>query len=364
MKKLDYSKSVNYNLMDPIKILAQQKAKGTANLLKQSGMKEVSASRGESAYVWETPDAYFAFVIEGLGTKNLVADELRRNGKTYYDKIAQDTVATIVNDIIVVGAKPIVINAYFAVGDSTWFKDLQRSKDLINGWSKACAMAGATWGGGETPTLQNIVHPKTIELGGSCIGIIKPKKRLVLGNKLKAGDRVLLLQSSGIHANGLTLARKIADKLPRRYSTKINGQLTYGEALLKPTIIYAKLVRDLFKGGVDLHYIVNITGHGWRKLMRATKPFTYILDKLPKPQPIFDFIQKHSGNSDKEMYGNFNMGAGFAVFVPQKDVEKVLRIAKKHKIKAYNAGYVERGPKKVIIKPKNITFEGTSLRVR
>lgn len=361
--KLTYaSTGVNYHSLDPIKLLAQ---KAAAKTLRNSSVSEISASRGESAYVWEEKDAYRAFVIEGLGTKNLVADEMYKiTGKTYYDAIAQDTVAMIVNDLIVVGAKPQVINAYFAVGDSDWFLDKKRAVDLINGWVKACQLSSAAWGGGETPTLKGIIDTQTIELGGSAVGIIKPKKRLTLGNKLKAGDAIILIESSGIHANGLTLARAISEKLTHGYKTKLSDGSMYGEALLKPTYIYAQLVESLFKSGIDIHYMVNITGHGWRKLMRANRNFTYRITEVPKISPLFTFIQEHSGNADSEMYGNFNMGAGFGIFVPAAQVEKALRICKKIKFKAWNAGKVEKGPKQVMIEPKKKIFTEETLAVR
>jgi phosphoribosylformylglycinamidine cyclo-ligase len=237
------STGVNYNVMDPIKKLAQSAAKKTSFNLLSLGMSEKEASRGESAYVWEEKDSYRAFVVEGLGTKNIIADQTNKiTHKNYYHQIAQDTVAMIINDLIVVGAKPQILNAYFAVGSSDWFLDKKRSKDLINGWKDACNLAGVVWGGGETPTLKDIVNPDTIDLGGSAVGIIKPKKRLVLGDKLTSGDVILLIESSGIHANGLTLARSIASKLPQGYATKLDNGQIYGEALLAPTYIYAKLV--------------------------------------------------------------------------------------------------------------------------
>lgn len=365
-QKITYAQTgVNYEAMDPIKILAQLRAKSTAKNLKRFSMTEVGASRGESAYVWEEKDSYRSFVIEGLGTKNLIADEVRKfTGKTHYDAIAQDTVAMIVNDLITLGADPQVINAYFAVGNADWFLDKKRAEDLINGWAKACELSGAVWGGGETPTLKDIINPDTIDLGGSAIGLIKPKSRLVLDTKLKAGDAIMLIESSGIHANGLTLARTIASQLPKGYATLLPNKKSYGESLLVPTHIYVTLINDLFAKDIDIHYMANITGHGWRKLMRAKKNFSYVINKIPPPQPLFEFIQKHSGNDDREMYGNFNMGAGFAIFVNPKDTDKIIKIAKKNKLKAWNAGTVTKGKRQVIIEPKNIVFSGETLQVR
>lgn len=360
------STGVDYGAMDPFKRRAQIRARETALNLGRFGMTEIEASRGESAYVWEEPDAYRAFVPEGLGTKNRVADVMRKiTGKTYYDQIAQDTVAMIINDLIAVGADPQVINAYFAVGSSDWFADEERARDLVEGWARACNLAGAVWGGGETPTLKGIIEPDTIDLSGSAIGIIKPKERLTLGDKLTAGDAIVLVESSGIHANGLTLARAVAERLAEGYATKLSNGKMYGEVLLTPTHIYAGLIRDLFEAGVDIHYMVNITGHGWRKLMRANRAFTYVINVLPEVPEELSLIQDVSGNDDREMYGNFNMGAGFAVYVPRDQVDLVRQIAmQNHRLTAFKAGSVEEGERQVIIKPKNIVFEAETLGVR
>ena len=360
------STGVDYSAMDPLKRKAQLRARATSENLARFGSKEVEQSRGESAYVWEEQDSYRAFVIEGLGTKNKVADETRKiTGKTYYDAIAQDTVAMIVNDLIVVGAEPQVVNAYFAAGSSEWFSDEERVSDLVDGWGNACDMAGAVWGGGETPTLRGIIEPDTIDLSGSAIGIVKPKDRLILGDKLKPGDAILLVESSGIHANGLALARTVANMLPDGYATRLPSLKSYGEALLTPTHIYAGLIRDLFDADVDLHYMVNITGHGWRKLMRAERELSYIIDDIPSPQAEFLLIQEVSGNDDQEMYGNFNMGAGFAVFIPSEQVDRARGVAwHNNGLRALHAGHVEEGPKQVVIKPKNLIYKSDTLDLR
>jgi phosphoribosylformylglycinamidine cyclo-ligase len=360
------STGVDYDAMDPIKRRAQLKARETAANLLSLGYKEIEASRGESAYVWEESDKFGAFVVEGLGTKNIIADAMRSiTGKTYHEEIAQDDVAMIVNDIIVVGARPIVVNAYFAAGDSEWFSDEEKMEDLTEGFKNACNQAGAVWGGGESPTLTQIIAAGTADLAGASVGEIKPKDRLVLGDKLRSGDAILLLESSGMHSNGSSLVRKIADKLPDGYATLLSDGKMFGEAALVPTHIYVQAIQDLFEAGIDIHYMVNITGHGWRKLMRAEKNLSYVIDEVPEPQPIFSFIQEHSGNDDKEMYGNFNMGAGFAVFIPQEDVENARKIIKeKRGLNSWQAGHVEEGPRQVVIKPKDIVFEGKTLGVR
>src|SRR3989344_4843881 len=279
------STGVNYDAMDPFKRMAQiagRETAGNINRLNGGEFREFETSRGESAYLIEAAKSYFAHVEEGLGTKNLVADAMYAlTGKSYYDQIAQDTVAMIVNDLVTLGALPLSVAMHLAVGSSDWFNDEKRSQDLINGWKRACDLAGCTWGGGETPTLKGVVAPEAVVLSGSAIGIVKPKERLIAPN-IQHGDAIVAFESSGIHANGLTLARTIADKLPDGYLTKLPDGRTYGETLLDPTHIYTAAIRRCFDDGVDIHYAVNVTGHGWRKLMRATQPFAYVIEDLPR----------------------------------------------------------------------------------
>lgn len=356
---------VDYTAIDPAKVLAQRAAAGTSGLLDRWGLRAVAASRGESAFVWEEPDAYRAMVVEGLGTKNLVADAFRaHSGRSHYEALAQDTVAMIVNDISVVGAEPQVVTAYWAVGDSAWFDDHARAADLADGWASACALAGATWGGGETPVLSGIVAPGTIDLGGACVGIVRPKDRLCLGDRLATGDAIVLLASSGIHANGLTLARRIAVSLPDGYGTEVGDGVTLGEALLSPTHIYAPVVRDILESGVDVHYMANITGHGWRKLMRARRSLRYVVTEVPPPPPLFPFLIERGGLSDAEAYGNLNMGAGFAVYAPAGDTGAILQAAERNGLRAWVVGHVEEGARAVVLEPLGLTFEGDSLEVR
>ena len=369
---ITYSNSgVNYQDLDPAKKLAQEGALKTSINLKKHGFKEISDTRGESAFVWsfgkaqDKNNVLLASAIEGLGTKNLVADITAKiTGKTYYDIIGHDTVATIINDLISVGAKPLTINAYWAVGNSDWFKNIKRTKDLIKGWKSACDLAGVTWGGGETPTLKDIIQEDAIDLGGSAIGIISPAKNLITDKKLRIGDQILLLKSTGINANGLSLARAIAKKLPKGYATKLSSGKMYGEALLTKTNIYAKLIENLLKNKIDIHYISNITGHGLRKIMRARQNFTYIIEKIFNPQEIFNFIQKHANLNDYEMYQTFNMGMDYAIFIPEKDAAKAQKIIIKNKFQSINAGHVEKGEKQVIVKLKNIIFKGETLDLR
>lgn len=375
-EKMTYaSVGVDYDAMDPFKRMAQLAGRETAvniNRLNNSEFREVEMSRGESVYLIEAAKSYFAHVEEGLGTKSLVADAMYRlTGKSYYDHIAQDTVAMIVNDMITLGALPLSVAMHLAVSDSSWFDDEKRCRDLVDGWKNACNLARCVWGGGETPTLKGVVVPETIVLSGSAMGLVKPKERLIMADNIQHGDAIVLVGSSGVHANGLTMARKIAENLPEGYLTKLDNGRTYGETLLDPTYIYVPVIEECLNHGVEIHYAVNITGHGWRKLMRATQPFAYIIERLPKQLPIFDFLQKHGPVDDAEAYGNFNMGAGFALYVSEIEVRKILGDVvyllggyDNQLVMSY-AGHIEQSDeKKVAIKPKDLEYSGSTLGVR
>lgn len=363
-KKISYSRSVNYSVADPAKVLAQKEGRATAKNL-PFGFFEVDGTRGESAYVFDMGNMYGALVQEGLGTKSLIAQAIYKNtGKSYFAAIAQDTVATFINDLISVGATPVAINAYWSSSSYDWLTDPKLTGDFIKGWRAACDYAQVTWGGGETQSLPDMVVDGALELAGSAFGVVNPKRHLVSEKKLQAGDSILLIESSGVHANGISLIRELAKKLKAGYQTKLPSGQTLGEATLVPTHIYAALINDLQGQGIDIHYLSNITGHGWRKLMRATVPFTYRLTQVPELAEIFDFIAKHSSNSEQQMYSNYNMGAGYAIFLAQKDVAKAQKIAKKHGLSSWIAGQVEKGPKQVVIEPRGITFSGHSLGLR
>ena len=214
---------VDYSKIDPLKIDAQRAARETAGNLRHHGLIEITASRGESAYVVDMGDFLLASITECLGTKVLIADAMRPiTGKTYFDSLAQDTLAMAINDIITVGATPISVQAYWAAGSSKWFDDKQRARDLVQGWKAACDRCNVAWGGGETPSLGGVVNPNTIDLAASCIGIVRPKERLTIADKLSVNDEIVLLASSGIHANGVSLARKVAADTPAGYTAKLS----------------------------------------------------------------------------------------------------------------------------------------------
>lgn len=356
---------VDYGRIDPLKILAQAAAAATASNLARHGLTEVAASRGESAYVIDCGEFYLASITECLGTKALVADSVRAlTGRSHYDQLAQDTLAMAINDLITVGATPVAVHAYWAAGGSDWFDDEARARDLVAGWKAACDACGVSWGGGETPALAGVVASGRIDLAASCLGLVRPRSRLTLGERLAAGDAIVLLASSGIHANGVSLARKLAERIGGGYGALLEDGTRYGEALLAPTLLYSPVTEALASAGIVPHYCANITGHGWRKLMRHPARFTYRIHSLPAVPPVLRFIEQHAKIDKREAYGNLNMGAGFALFVAPEDARRTLETADAAGIRAWVAGQVEAGAKRVVIEPLGLAFEADELHVR
>jgi phosphoribosylformylglycinamidine cyclo-ligase len=356
---------VQYDLIDPLKVAAQRAAAATATHLQSHGFAEVAASRGESAYVVDVGPFYMASIVECLGTKTLVADDMHRlTGRSFFAGIAQDTIAMAVNDLITVGATPLVVQAYWAAGGSHWFADAARSGALVEGWKRACDVCRVAWGGGETPALAGIVESGRIDLAASCTGLVNPKPRLALGQALGPGDAIVLLASSGIHANGLSLARKLAERLPQGYLTPLADGSSYGEALLAPTTLYSPVTEALWAAGVPVHYAANITGHGWRKLLRHPKALTYRVHTVPPVPEVLRFIAEQAGHDAAEAYGTLNMGAGFALFVPAADAARTVDVARGCGIEAWVAGGVEAGPKQLLIEPLDVRYGAEELALR
>jgi phosphoribosylformylglycinamidine cyclo-ligase len=365
---LTYAASgVDYDLLDAFKRECQAAASGTTGALAALGLSEPKAVRGDSAYLVETADSYIAHVEEGLGTKNLIADAvLEQTGVSHYHAIGIDLVATIVNDLITSGARPAVVAMHAAVGDASWFAHAKRRQDLASGFAEGCRLAGAVWGGGETPALKGLVSDGAIVLGGSAVGLIQPKARRITGD-IQDGDAILLVASNGVHANGLTLCRRIAESLPAGYQSLImpDGP-TYGEALLAPSAIYAPLIAACQDKGLPIHYAIHVTGHGWRKLMRAEAKVVYRVTDPGPPPALFHYLMRLGPIEQKEAWGTFNMGVGFALIMPKPAAQVAVSLALRNGLRAWIGGKVvdEGGRKAVEIPPLGLVWESDTLAVR
>jgi phosphoribosylformylglycinamidine cyclo-ligase len=193
---------------------------------------------------------------------------------------------------------------------------------------------------------------------------VRPKSRLTLGEKLGAGDAIVLLSSSGIHANGVSLARKLAERLPAGFGTRLPSGALFGEALLTPTVLYSPVTEALAAAGIVPHYQANITGHGWRKVMRHAKELTYRFHALPPVPEVLQFLQQETGSDARAAYGNLNMGAGYALFVSAADAQRTVEVARSVGVQAAICGKVEAGPKQVVLEPLDLVFGADDLHVR
>ncbi|HEX6132087.1 MAG TPA: AIR synthase related protein [Actinomycetota bacterium] len=357
---------VDYDALDAFKRACQAEARGTRDALGALGLREPDQVRGESAYLVETDEAFLVHVEEGLGTKNLVADAVEAaTGVCRYDAIGIDTVATIVNDLVTCGARPVSVAMHAAVGDASWFENAPRAAALARGFAEGCRRAGAVWGGGETPALKGLVADAGIVLAGSAVGLVRPKARRIVGD-VAPGDVMIGVASSGVHTNGLTLCRALASRLPDAYATRLADGRTYGDALLDPSVIYARLVAACQEAAVTLRYAVHVTGHGWRKLMRLEAPLVYRVRHLPPPPPVFEFLVEAGPIDLREAYATFNMGLGFVLYVRPEDADAALAAAGRAGYAAAPMGEVVRdGSRRAVeIEPLGLAYDGATLAVR
>ncbi|MGH2887871.1 MAG: AIR synthase-related protein, partial [Solirubrobacteraceae bacterium] len=237
----------------------------------------------------------------------------------------------------------------------------ERHEDLLGGWRQACVDAGAAWGGGESPSLPGLVSGADIELAGSAVGLVPEGREAILGAGLGPGDEIVLVASSGLHANGSSLARAIADRQPEAYGTALPSGRSFGEALLDRSILYAGLVRALLSSPVEVHYLSHITGHGLLKLMRPRHELSYRIGWLPEVPEVLTFLVAQAGMSPAAAYTTFNMGSGFAVYCAAGSGEEVVRLAGEVGLSAGVAGSVEDGPRRVVLEPVDVVYESGAM---
>src|SRR5688572_14436392 len=295
---------VDYAALDAGKRAALMQAQATSGLLARHGGRAFDETRGEPAFAFEVGGQTFAFVLEGLGTKSIVARAMEEEqGEDRFADVAYDTVAAIVNDLCCIGALPLVVNAYFATGSSEWYAHPARQASLLRGWRRACEDAGATWGGGESPTLPDLAASGAIEHAVSAVGLVPGGRPPLTGAGLTAGDEIVFLESTGLHANGASLARMVAGRLePERYATPLPSGRAFGSALLDPARIYTGLVGALLEHDAPVHYLSHITGHGLLKLMRPSRDFTYRITDLPKVPEVLGFLVEQAEMTSAAAY--------------------------------------------------------------
>ena len=300
----------------------------THNLQK---MAKMTHGFGHYAGIVEIPGGkLLATHTDGVGTKVIISNMLRK-----YDTIGIDCIAMNVNDIICIGATPISFVDYIAANKN----DQNIFKQIVSGLVKGARKSAMPIVGGETAIMPDLISGKGFgfDLAGMVVGILS-KKEMVLGNKIKPNDVIIGIQSSGLHSNGYSLARKA---LLAKYSVKddIKGIGNLGNALLCPTEIYVKPVLEALKK-CKINGLAHITGGSFTKLLRL-KQIGYHLDSMPKTPALMQLIED-TGVKNEEMYKTFNMGIGFCIITPENQVKNIHKIFNKHKMKSYEIGRISK----------------------
>ncbi len=282
---------------------------------------------------------------DGCGTKVKLAILMDK-----HDTIGIDAVAMCVNDIICVGAKPLFFLDYIACGKNI----PEKIASIVSGVAEGCVQSGAALIGGETAEHPGLMPIEDYDLAGFAVGIVD-KKKIIDNNKMKEGDIVIALPSTGIHSNGFSLCRKvfnIDNNDPLLYVEREElGGKTIAEALLTPTKIYVKPVLALLNE-VDVHGISHITGGGFYENIPRSIPdgLGAVIDKASvKILPIFDLIAKFGNVPERDMFNTYNMGVGMSIVVPAEQADKAIEILKNNGIDAYTIGKIVKSEEKVVI---------------
>jgi phosphoribosylformylglycinamidine cyclo-ligase len=299
------------------------------------------------------PNLGLALSTDGVGSKVVVAEQAGR-----FDTVGIDCIAMNVNDVVCVGAEPIAVLDYLAVERA----DPTMLRDVAIGLKAGAEAAGVEIPGGELAQLPELIRghpsPNGFDLNGACVGLVA-LDALVTGADAAPGDVLVGLPSSGVHSNGLTLARRallvdgglaLDDRPPEL------GGASVADALLEPTVIYVRAVLDLLRSEVPVHGLAHITGDGLRNLLRLEADVGYEIDEpLPVP-PVFDLIARAGAIEAEEMHDVFNMGCGFVCVVPVDRAAEATSLLAAHHPDSRPIGRVTDAAGTVTVPPRGLAF--------
>ena len=279
---------------------------------------------------------------DGVGTKQRIAQIMDK-----HDTVGIDCVAMCVNDIVCCGAKPIAFLDYIAIGKN----EPEKVATLVSGVAEGCVQSGCALIGGETAEHPGTMAADDYDLAGFAVGIVD-KAKVLDQNKMKEGDVILALPSSGIHSNGYSLVRKVFDVESadlNKYYDEL-GQ-TLGEALLTPTVIYVKPVLAAIEAA-EVHGISHITGGGFYENLPRCIPdglCAKIVKSDIKIPAIFTLLQREGNIPERDMYNTYNMGVGMAMIVSRETADAAMAILKEHGCNAYVVGEIVASEEKVVL---------------
>lgn len=306
----------------------------------------VMAGLGGFGALFELPlDRYKEPVLvsgtDGVGTKLKLAMDLNK-----HDTIGIDLVAMCVNDLIVQGAEPLFFLDYYATGKL----NVEAATDVVAGIAEGCKQSNAALIGGETAEMPGMYQADDYDLAGFCVGVVE-KSKIIDGLKVKTGDVLLGLPSSGPHSNGYSLIRKVIEVSGADLKEQFDGA-TLGERLLEPTTIYIKPLLALLEE-VDVHAMSHITGGGLLENIPRVMPDNAcaVIDKNSWQRPaVFDWLQEKGNIEDNEMYRTFNNGLGMVVILDESVTDKAVEILKQNQIQAVRIGHIEEKENDVAVR--------------
>ncbi len=321
--------------------------------------RSVLASGHYAAVIEVAPNLGVALCADGVGSKVIVAEQSRR-----FDTVGVDCVAMNVNDLVCVGAEPLALLDYLAVERA----DPEMLEGIARGLKAGAEAAGVEIPGGELAQLPELIqgHPSPygFDLTGAAFGTVA-LDAIVTGEACAPGNALVGLPSSGIHSNGLTLARRalledggldLDDRPP-----ELRGA-TVADALLEPTVVYVRAALDLLRSDVPAHGLAHITGEGVLNLLRLSIGVGFGLDApLPVP-PIFDLIAQHGDVAAADMWRTFNMGCGFVCAVPAERADDAVALLARHHPGAARVGTITADAGRISLPAAGLAGDETGLR--
>lgn len=305
--------------------------------VKRTTRAEVIGGLGGFGALCAIPSKYKEPVLvsgtDGVGTKLRLAIDLKK-----HDTIGIDLVAMCVNDLVVQGAEPLFFLDYYATGKL----NVDVAADVVKGIADGCVQSGCALVGGETAEMPGMYHEGDYDLAGFCVGVVE-KSEIIDGSRVKNGDALIALGSSGPHSNGYSLVRKVIDVAGVNPATELLDNKPLSEHVLAPTKIYVKSVLALIKQA-DVHAIAHLTGGGfWENIPRVLPKNTkaVIDEKSWKWPSVFNWLQEKGNIDTYEMYRTFNCGVGMVIALPQEQVETALAILKQAGENAWLIGHIE-----------------------
>lgn len=307
---------------------------------KRDGIGQAVRMSGLFASLIDFGDRYITMATDGVGSKLLIAEELDK-----WDTIGIDCIAMNVNDTICVNAEPTSFVDYIAIDKP----NPRITEEIGIGLEKGAELSNMEIVGGEIAVLPEIING--VDLSGTCLGYVE-KDRIITGETCEEGDLIIGLKSSGIHSNGLTLARKVCEANGVSMGDKVSGlHGSIGQELLTPTEIYVKQVLGI-TAKHEVHGLVDITGGGLRNILRMRKGLQYVIDDPIKPAPVFNVLQELGQIETKEIYQTLNMSMGFTMIAPASEAEAIASENKNAQI----VGRVQKGDG-VLLETENILYD-------